>query len=170
MLRAQKVGILEDLKEIASANTAFVVAHYRGLTVAQISELRSEMQKEGAGFKVAKNTLLKIAVQGTSFEKLQSILTGPTAIAYSKDPVTAAKLAVKFAKGKENFQIIGGAVNGQLLTKDQVETLSKLPSLDELRSKIVGILVAPATRVATVTQAPASKLARVFKAYADKAA
>lgn len=169
MDRAQKQAFIDELKSELGGVSTLIVTHYQGLTVADIGKLRKTMRDAGANFRVTKNTLTKLAVDGTQFAELADMLKGPVAIAYSQDPVAAAKAAVDFAKGNDNFKVVGGGLDAKVLTKAEVEALAKLPSLDELRAKIVGMLQTPATRVATVLQAPAGQLARVTKAYAEKA-
>ena len=168
MNRAQKKQAVADLHQLFEENELVVVTHYSGLTVAEISELRAKMRENGASFKVTKNTLAKIALDGTRFSAMSDLFTGPTGMAVSQDPVAAAKTAYEFAKENDKLVIMGGALGETILDAQAVEALAKLPSLDELRSKLVGLLVAPATRVATVLQAPASQLARVTAAYAEK--
>jgi large subunit ribosomal protein L10 len=145
-----------------------VVTQQSGLTVAEVNDLRTRMREAGASYKVTKNRLTKLALEGTQYEALKSLFEGPTAIAYSEDPVAAAKVAVKFADENDKLTVIGGAMGAEMLDQTQVEALAKLPSLDELRGKLVGVLQAPATKVAGVIQAPAGQLARVFSAYSAK--
>jgi large subunit ribosomal protein L10 len=145
-----------------------VVAHYSGLTVPQFQKLRKQMQDAGAHVKVAKNRLAKIALEGTDVASIGSLLKGPTVIAYSDDPVGASKVAVDFAKAHEKFVILGGAMGKTVLDPNGVKALAALPSLDELRAKIVGLIQGPATKIAQVINAPAAKMARVIQAYANK--
>ncbi len=145
-----------------------VVAHYSGLTVAQLQTLRKQMKQAGASVKVAKNRLAKIALEGTDVASIASLLKGPTLIAFSSDPVAAPKVASDFAKTNEKFVILGGAMGKTVLDLNGVKQLASLPSLDELRAKIVGLIQAPATKIAQVVNAPAAKLARVVQAYASK--
>ena len=168
MNRTEKAELIEALHATLSSATSVVVAHQSGLTVAESSELRAKMREAGAGFKVTKNRLTKLALQGTKYENLTDLFTGPTAIGTSSDPVSAAKTLVSFAKTNDKLTIIGGSLDGKVLDKAGVEALATLPSLDELRAKIIGMLTAPATKVARVTQAPASQLARVIQARADQ--
>ncbi len=166
----------EKQEQVASLNSAFkgaeaiVVAHYSGLTVAQMSALRRQMKKGGAVVKVAKNRLAKKALEGTDVDHLAPLFKGPTVIAYSKDAVTAPKVAVDFAKGNEQFVILGGEMGKTSLDLNGVKALAALPSLDELRAKLVGLLQAPATKIAQIVNAPASQLARVVNAYSKKSA
>lgn len=170
MDRAQKAETVEELNGLFAEAGAVVVAHYSGMTVAQMSELRTRLRAAGASFRVAKNRLAKRALEGTPAAGIANLLTGPTGIAYSKDPVAAPKIVVAYAKENDKLVILGGAAVGSLLDVQGVKTLAELPSLDALRAKIIGLLQAPATKVAGVLQAPAGQLARVLSAYAKKAA
>ena len=168
MNRNEKAELIETLQSTLCEAAAVVVTHQTGLTVAESSDLRGRMREAGAGFKVTKNRLTKIALQGTKYEDISDLFTGPTAMGTSADPVSAAKVLVNFAKENDKLTVIGGSLDGKVLDKAGVEALAKLPSLDELRAKLVGLLNAPATQVARVTQAPAAKLARVIQARADQ--
>ena len=166
MDRAKKEALVAELHETFDTSSLVVVTHQRGLTVSEVSDLRGKMREQGAGFKVTKNTLAKIALEGTKFEYLKDQFTGPTAVAYSADPIAAAKVAVAFEKdSKEKFTIVAGGLDEKEMDATQVKTLASLPSLDELRGKIVGLLQAPAGKVVGTLQAPAGQLARVFGAY-----
>jgi large subunit ribosomal protein L10 len=167
--RSEKEQLVSTLRDGLLESNLVVVSHQTGLTVAQVSDLRRQMCEAGAQFKVAKNTLARLAVAGTENEGIASFLSGPTTLAYSKDPVAAAKISVKFANDNDKFNIVGGMLNGKILGPKDIETLSKLPSIDELRAKIIGIISTPATRVAGIVQAPAGQLARVFSAYGKTA-
>ena len=169
MDRSEKEQLVSSLRQDLEASNLLIVAQQTGLTVAQVSDLRRQMREAGAQYKVAKNTLARLAIAGTENEPITSFLTGPTALAYSKDPVAAAKVTIKFANTNDKFKVIGGALNGRILNAKDIESLSKLPSLDELRAKIIGVISTPATRIAGVLQAPAGQLARVFSAYGNKA-
>jgi large subunit ribosomal protein L10 len=147
-----------------------VVAHYAGLTVAQMTRLRSDMRSAGGQVKVAKNRLVKLALEGTDAKGIADLLKGPTCLAYSADPVAAPKVAVKFAKANEKFVILGGAMGATVLDAKGVSSLADLPSLDELRSKLIGLLQAPASKIARTLNEPGAQLARVFGAYGNKAA
>jgi large subunit ribosomal protein L10 len=166
--RAAKKELVTSLNGVFKASSVVVVAHYSGLTVSQMQTLRKQMKQAGASVKVAKNRLAKIALEGTDAAVVVPLLKGPTVIAYSGDPVAAPKVAIDFAKTNEKFVILGGAMGTTVLNPDGVKALASLPSLDELRGKIVGLLVAPATKVAQLMNAPAAKLARVVQAYANK--
>ncbi len=168
MDRAQKKELVAWLHEAFAGTSIVVVTHYKGLSVADMTELRRRMNVAGASFKVTKNRLTRLALAGTAFEGLAEHFTGPTAIAYSQDPVAAAKIAVEFSKTNDKLVILGGALGTQVLNVDGVKALATLPSLDELRAKLVGMIQTPATRIAGVTQAPAGQLARLLKAKADK--
>lgn len=170
MDRAQKAVKVEDLHKTFSSTEveAIVITRNDGLTAGQTSELRVASRKNGVDYKVSKNRLVLRALKGTRFEGIGPMLHGPVGIATSKDPVAAAKVAALFAKNNEKLVIIGGALGDKILDKSAVEALSKLPSLDELRGKLVGLLQAPAQRIATLAQAPASQVARVISAYASK--
>ena len=168
MDRAEKQELVTTLTEVFKSTSVVVVAHYSGLTVAQMSKLRRQMKAEGATVKVAKNRLAKIALEGSDVAHVASLLKGPTVIAYSDDPVAAPKVAVEFAKANDKFVILGGAMGKTALNVDGVKALATLPSLDELRAKLVGLIQAPATKIAQLTTAPAAKLARVFGAYAKQ--
>jgi large subunit ribosomal protein L10 len=166
--RAEKKQAIDDLNGVFKATSVAIVAHYSGLTVAQMQVLRKQMKQAGASVKVSKNRLAKIALEGTDVVSIGSLLKGPTVIATSNDPVAAPKVAIEFARTNEQFVILGGAMGKTVLNPDGVKALASLPSLDELRGKIVGLLVAPATKLAQLTNAPAAKLARVVQAYASK--
>jgi large subunit ribosomal protein L10 len=166
--RSGKQKLVSEIKETLSDAQLVVITHQSGLTVAQVSDLRRKMRAAGAGYKVAKNRLAMLALKGTKYEGLEKLLKGPTAIAYSSDPIAAAKVAVTFANSNEKLKIVGGSMGADVLGPDAIKALATLPSLDELRAKLVGMLQTPATRVATILQAPAGQLARVFGAYAKK--
>ena len=168
MDRAEKTELVGTLNEVFKAANVVVVAHYSGLTVAQMQKLRTQMKQAGASVKVAKNSLTRIALEGTDVASISDLMKGPTLIAYSSDPVAAPKVAVDFAKGNDKLVILGGAMGTTALNPDSVRALATMPSLDELRGKINGLLQAPGTKIARVVNAPASKLARVFGAYAKR--
>lgn len=168
MDRAQKAETVEALKGVFAGAGVMVVGHYSGLTVADMTVLRTRLRQAGGALKVVKNRLVKLAIDGTPKAAAASMFTGPTAIAYSEDPIAAAKVAIAYAKEKERFVVLGGIFGDQVLDKDGVTALASLPSLDELRGKIVGLIQAPATKVAGVLAAPGGQLARVLNAYATK--
>ena len=168
MDRAGKKEFVATLNAALKATNVVVVAHYSGLTVAQMQTLRRQMTQAGGSVKVAKNRLAQIALDGTDVASIAPLLKGPTLIAFSSDPVAAPKVAVDFAKANERFVILGGAMGKTALNPDGVKALAALPSLDELRAKLVGLIQAPATKMAQLLNAPASQLARVVQAYANK--
>jgi large subunit ribosomal protein L10 len=168
MDRAEKADLVELLNATFGEVGVVVVTRNLGMTVAQSTTLRTKMRDAGAGFRVAKNRLTKRAIEGTPYAEIGQFLTGPIGIASSVDPVAAAKVAVEFAKTNDKLEIVGGAMGSQILDVDGVKALASLPSLDELRAKIVGLVQAPATKVVQIVQAPAGQLARVFGAYAAK--
>ncbi|GGO93182.1 50S ribosomal protein L10 [Stakelama pacifica] len=165
MDRSQKTEAVAELNRTFSEVGVVVVTRNLGLTVAQATELRNKAREAGATYKVAKNRLAKIALDGTDYASLADMLVGPTALATSEDPVAAAKVVVDFAKTTDKLEVVGGAMGSTVLDAEGVKALASLPSLDELRAKIVGLVQAPATKVATIAQAPAAQLARVFGAY-----
>jgi len=166
--RAAKAEQVTELKEVFKTANTVVVAHYAGLTVAQMQVLRKQARQAGTTVKVAKNRLAKIALDGTDVASIAPLLKGPTLIAYSDDPIAAPKVAVAFAKDNDKFVILGGAMGPTALNADSVKSLATMPSLDELRAKLVGLIQAPATKIAQLSTAPAAKLARVFGAYAKR--
>lgn len=166
--RTEKAAAVASLKDVFKSANAVVVAHYSGLTVAQLQTLRRNARAAGASVKVAKNRLAKIALEGSDVASIASLLKGPTLIAYSGDPVAAPKVTVDFAKANEQLVILGGAMGKTTLDLNGVKQLASLPSLDELRAKIVGLIQAPATKIAQVISAPAAKVARVIQAHASK--
>jgi large subunit ribosomal protein L10 len=166
--RAAKSELVAALGEVFKSTKVVVVAHYSGLTVAQMQALRRQMKQAGASVKVAKNRLAKIALQGSDVASIGPLLKGPALIAFSGDPVAAPKAAVDFAKTHQQFVILGGAMGATSLDPNGVRALAALPSLDELRAKIIGLIQAPATKIARVVNAPAAKVARIVAAYAAK--
>jgi large subunit ribosomal protein L10 len=165
--RTEKREFVAELSNVFASTSMIVVTRNNGMTVADVTALRRKMREAGANFKVAKNRLALLALDGTRFDGLKPLMKGPTAISWSADPVAVAKAAVDFAKTNEKFVLVGGALGAQVLDASGVKALSELPSLDSLRAKLLGLLAAPATRIAGVLQAPAGQLARVFAAYAD---
>lgn len=168
MDRAQKSELVAELSRTFTETGVVVVTRNLGLTVAQSTALRVKMREAGASYKVAKNRLAKIAIEGTDYAGIGEMLKGPTALSTSSDPVAAAKVVADFAKTNDKLEIVGGAMAGTVLDAEGVKALATLPSLDELRAKIVGLVQAPATKVVQIVQAPAGQLARVFAAYAAK--
>ena len=168
MNRTEKAELIKTLHLTFNASTSVVVAHQVGMTVAESGDLRQKMRDAGAGLKVTKNRIAKLALKGTCYEELDSIFTGPTLVGTSKDPVAAAKILVDYAKENPKITIIGGSMDGKTLDKAGVEALAKMPSLDELRGKLVGLVQGPAAKIARVMQAPAGKMVRVVKAREDQ--
>ena len=168
MDRTTKEEKVTSLKQTFEDSEMVVVTHYIGMTMPEMTDLRDRMREAGASFKVTKNRLTRLALQDTDFESLTELMTGPTALAYSADPVAAAKTAVNYAKDNDKLVILGGVFNGQSLDVDGVKNLAKLPSLDELHGKLVGMIQTPTTRIAGVLQAPAGQVARVIGAYGAK--
>jgi large subunit ribosomal protein L10 len=166
--RTEKQAFVGSLAKVFAETNAVVVTRNAGLTVAEVSDLRQKMKAAGATYKVAKNRLASLALEGTRFTGLKPLLTGPTALAWSADPVAVAKVAVEFAKSNEKLTIVGGALGTRALDAEGVKALAELPSLDTLRAGLLGLLKTPATKVAGVLQAPAGQLARVFSAYAER--
>jgi large subunit ribosomal protein L10 len=160
--------VVKALNEVFSDTGVIVVTHYQGMTVAQMNDLRVRMADAGATFKVVKNRLVKLALEGTDAAGIQDLFQGPTAIAFSEDPVAAPKVVAGYAKENDKLIILGGTMGADVLDPSGVKTLAELPSLDELRAKLVGMIQTPATRIACVLQAPAGQLARVMNAYATK--
>lgn len=170
MDRSQKADAVAELNRTFNEVGVVVVTRNLGMTVKQSTDLRNKMRAAGASYKVSKNKLARIAAEGTDYAVIADLLTGPTALSTSADPVAAAKIVAEFAKTNDKLEIVGGAMGSQLLDAEGVKALATMPSLDELRAKIVGLIVAPATKIATITQAPAAQIARVLSAYAEKEA
>lgn len=168
MDRAQKSELVTALNASLASVGVVVVTRNLGMTVAQSTDLRTKMRDAGASYKVTKNNLARLAIDGTSYASIGAMLTGPTGLATSTDPVAAAKVAVEFAKTNDKFEIVGGAMGDTALDVAGVKALATLPSLDELRAKILGLVQAPATKLVQIVQAPAGQLARVLAAYAEK--
>jgi large subunit ribosomal protein L10 len=167
--RSQKAELIASLNETFKSAELVIVTQQTGLTVAEITDLRRQMRAAGAGFKVAKNRLTQRALEGTRFQPLSDLFKGPTALAYSKDPVAAAKVTVGFADKNEKLKIVGGSLGERKLDVAGIKALATLPSLPEMRARLAGLIAAPATRLATVVAAPAAQLARVVGAHARKA-
>ena len=168
MDRAQKQLLAASLHEDLADTVCVVVTHQTGLSVAEVTQLRRQMRSAGARYRVTKNRLMRRALEGTEFAALAPLFTGPTAIAFSRDPVAAAKAAVEYANRNQKLTIVGGGLQGQLLDEAGVKALATLPSLDELRGKIIGLIQAPATKLAGLLQAPGGQLARLLAAHAEK--
>lgn len=170
MERAEKREVVSALHDVFANTGVVVVAHYAGLSVADMTKLRSDMREAGGRVKVAKNRLVKLALEGTDAKGISEFMTGPTCLAFSDDPIAAPKVAVKFAKGNEKLVILGGTMGATVLDAKAVSSLADLPSLDELRGKLVGLIQAPASKIARTVSEPAGQLARVFGAYGAKEA
>jgi large subunit ribosomal protein L10 len=168
MDRSEKVNVVSSMQESLKASTLVVVTSQSGLTVTEVSDLRDRMRSSGARYKVLKNTLARIAVKGTQCEGITDLLNGPTALSFSQDPVAAARVVVEFSEKNEKIKVLGGCLGDKVLNANEVKALAKLPSLDELRAKILGVILAPASQIASIVQAPAAQLARVFSAYGNK--
>jgi large subunit ribosomal protein L10 len=166
--RTEKREFVSELNQALTATSMVVVTRNAGLTVAEVTDLRRRMGAAGATYKVAKNRLTNLALDGTPFGGIKTMLAGPIALAYATDPVAVAKTAVEFAKTNEKFVLVGGSLGSQTLNADGIKALAELPSLDELRARLVGMISTPATRIAGILQAPAGQLARVFGAYARR--
>ena len=168
MLRAEKAQVIDELSAVFDEAGVVVVTHYKGLTVAELSDLRTRSRAVGATFRVTKNKLAQRALDGTPFAPVSELFKGPTAIAFSKDPTSAPKIVAEFAKKNEKLRIVGGGLAGTLLDAASVRALAELPSLDELRSKLIGLLNAPASRLVGLLQAPGGQVARVLAARAEQ--
>ena len=168
MERAEKTELVSTLNAVFKSTSVIVVAHNKGLTVNQVNDLRGKMSLAGATIKVAKNRLAKLALDGTDAQGIKDLFTGPTMIAYADDPVSAPKVAADFAKANEKFVVLGGALGKTIMDAGAVKALAELPSLDQLRAKIVGMIQTPATRIAGILAAPGGQIARVINAYATK--
>jgi large subunit ribosomal protein L10 len=166
--RTEKREFVAELAAVFAETSFVLVSRNSGLTVAEVTELRRRMRAAGAKFRVAKNRLATLALDGTRFEGIKPLLTGPTALAWCRDPVAVAKVAVEFARTNEKFVVLGGALGTQMLDASGIKALSELPSLDALRAGLVGMIQTPATRIAGILQAPGGQIARVLAAYADK--
>ena len=168
MNRSEKKDFVQNLKNELNNSSSVIVAHYSGIRVDETEQLRNEMRKNGAKFKVTKNRLTKLALEDTQFKNIADLFVGPTAIAYSDDPVAPAKIAVSFEKKIENFKIIGGGYDGEKIDNDKINFLATLPSIDELRGKILGLIAAPAQKIALVVKEPAGQLARLLNSQSKK--
>jgi len=158
MSKTKKQTYIKEMKNFFSKTSSIFVTHYQGLSVKQIDELRSEMRKHGILFKITKNTITKLALEGSKFKKLENLFSGPTAVAFSEDAITSAKILTKFAKNNSNLRIIGGIMGEEPLSLEDVAKIATLPTLDEARGKIVGILTAPAQKIVSILLAPSSKI------------
>jgi len=165
--RSEKKEFVQKLKEEIDNSSSVIVTHYSGLTVNESEQLRLEMRNNGAKFKVTKNRLTKLALEQTQFKDLADLFTGPTAIAYSDDPVAPAKVAVSFEKKLEKFKIIGGGYDGETINYEKINFLATLPSMDELRGKIVGLISAPAQKIASIVKEPAGQITRLISSKSE---
>ena len=168
MNKNKKKDYIEEMKGFFNKNSSVFVTHYQGLTVKDIDELRSEMRKHGILFKITKNRITKLALEGSKFAKLENLFSGPTAIAFSEDAITSAKILTKFAKKNSKLKIIGGIMEKEPLSLEEVEKIATLPTLDEARAKIVGILATPAQKIISILLAPGSKIAILAHAKSKK--
>ena len=168
MKREQKEIFIKNLKTILSENSLVLVFHYRGMSMTDMTELRVQSFNSGCNIKVTKNRLTKLALEGTDKSELSELFDGPTAIAYSNDPVELTKLLTNFAKNNSNLVILGGIMDNEILTVEKIEILSKLPSLEEIRAQLIGLISTPAQKIASVLAAPSGDLTRVFNAYSTK--
>ena len=168
MNREQKELFVQNLKSIITENSLVLVFHYRGMSVTDMTDLRVQSFNSGCNIKVTKNRLTKLALEGTDKAALSEFFDGPTAIAYSSDPVQLTKLLTNFAKNNNNLVILGGIMDNEILSVEKIEILSKLPSLEEIRAQLIGLISSPAQKIASVLTAPSGDLARVFNAYSNK--
>ena len=167
--KKKKKTYIEEMKNFFNKRSSVLVTHYQGLTVKQIDELRAEMRKHGILFKITKNRITKLALQGSKFQKVENLFSGPTAIAFSEDAIISAKILTKFAKKNSNLKIVGGIMEKEPLSVEDVEKIATLPTLDEARAKIVGILTTPAQKIISILLAPGSKIAILAHAKSKKA-
>ena len=168
MNKEKKKDYIKEMKNFFSTTSSVLVTHYQGLTVKQIDQLRAEMRKHGILFKITKNRVTKLALEGTKFKKLENLFTGPTALAFSEDAITSAKILTKFAKNNSNLKIIGGIMEDEPLSVEEVAKIATLPTLEEARAKIVGILSSPAQKIISILLAPGSKIAILAHAKGKK--
>ena len=159
MHKNKKKNYIEEMKVFFKKTSSVFITHYQGLSVKQIDELRSEMRKHGIIFKITKNRITKLALEGSKYKKLENLFSGPTAVAFSEDAITSAKILTKFAKNNSKLKIIGGIMEDEPLSVKDVEKIATLPTLDEARAKIVVILVTPAQKIMSILLAPGSKIA-----------
>jgi len=168
MNKNKKIAYIEEMKDFFNKTTSVFVTHYQGLTVKEIDNLRSEMRKHGILFKITKNKITKLALEGSKFKKLENLFTGPTAVAFSEDAITSAKILTKFAKTNSNLKIIGGIMEKEPLSVEDVEKIATLPTLNEARAKITGILTSPAQKIMSILLAPGAKIAILALAKSKK--
>ena len=168
MNKEQKKNYIDEVKDFFNKNSSVLVTHYKGLNVKQIDELRSELRKNGIKFKITKNRITKIALKGTKCSKLENLFMGPTAVAFSEDAIVSAKILTKFSKNYSNLKIIGGVMGDELLKEEDVAKIATLPTLDEARAKISGILASPAQKIISILLAPGAKIAILAQAKSKK--
>jgi large subunit ribosomal protein L10 len=168
MDRSQKEALVKQMRKELSAATTVIVVQQNGLTVEEVSNLRRQIRENGSTYRVLKNTIARLAVRDTCIASIEPFFEGPTAVAYANDPVSAAKVIAKFSKTNPKISVLGGILEGKILNKTQIQFLADLPSVDELRARIVGLITAPATKIARVIQEPVGQLARLMNAYATK--
>jgi len=168
MNKEKKKAYIEEMKNFFSKTSSVFVTHYQGLTVKDIDKLKIEMRKNGILFKITKNRITKLALEGTKFKKLENLFSGPTAVAFSDDPISSAKILTKFAKTNSNLKIIGGIMEEEPLSLDEVAKIATLPTLNEARANIVGILTAPASKIISILLAPGRKIAILALAKSNK--
>ena len=168
MNKNKKKNYIEEMKVFFNKTSSVFVTHYQGLTVKQIDQLRAEMRKHGILFKITKNRITKLALEGSKFKKLENLFSGPTAVAFSEDAITSAKILTKFAKSNSNLKIIGGIMEEEPLSLEDVEKIATLPTLNEAKAKIVGILTSPAQKIISILLAPGSKIAILARAKSNK--
>ena len=168
MNKEKKKIYINEMKDFFKKTSSVLVTHYQGLSVKQIDELRTEMRKHGILFKITKNRITKLALEGSKFKKLENLFSGPTAVAFSEDAITSAKILTKFAKNNSNLKIIGGIMEDEQLSLEDVEKIATLPTLSEARAKIVGILTSPAQKIMSILLAPGSKIAILAHAKSKK--
>ena len=168
MNREQKESFVQKIKSIIAENSLVLVFHYRGMSMTDMTDLRVQSFNSGCNIKVTKNRLTKLALEGSDKAALSEFFDGPTAIAYSSDPVQLTKLLTNFAKNNSNLVILGGIMDNEILSVEKIEILSKLPSLEEIRAQLIGLISSPAQKIASVLTAPSGDLARVFNAYSNK--
>ena len=168
MNKNKKKNYIEEMKVFFNKTSSVFVTHYQGLTVKQIDQLRAEMRKHGILFKITKNRITKLALEGSKFKKLENLFSGPTAVAFSEDAITSAKILTKFAKSNSNLKIIGGIMEEEPLSLEDVEKIASLPTFNEARAKIVGILTSPAQKIMSILLAPGSKIAILTRAKSNK--
>lgn len=168
MNRQNKEQLIKSMRQVFASSSLVVVTHQSGLSVSEVSQLRRKIREGGAGYKVIKNTLARMALSDTNHSDLSKIINGPTALAFSQDPVAAAKIVAEFSRNNDKISIVGGSIGKGIMNANEIESLAKLPSLNELRAGLISLFQLPSTKVAGILQAPASQLVKVFSAYSKK--